>query len=213
MLVSDENGGARLYEGDPSNLQARHNVDVDLTGPAMSFSGPSSAWRLVGDLSDADVRLLQSRALCLLGAGSLGQAEALFNKTMEYLKLRVAFDVPIGSFQALKHTSANVYAELHGADIVNRAISCAVDMDQDVLQLCHLSRALSASASMMAVQEAVQFHGGFGFTWEGALHYGVRRCVELGMAGESVESSFKRAGQVAMSGEDLVWASDLMVIG
>jgi alkylation response protein AidB-like acyl-CoA dehydrogenase len=111
-----------------------------------------------------------------LSAQALGAMETAFEATLEYLRTRRQFGVPIGSFQALQHRMADLAIDLEQA-------RSAVINAQTSLDAPRLARERALSAAKYTVgqigarlsREAVQLHGGMGMTWELPLsHYAKR---------------------------------------
>ena len=107
------------------------------------------------------------RATIALCAEMLGSMQAIFSRTLNYLKTRQQFHRPIGSFQALQHRAARMYIDI---ELCRAAVSAAAQVaDTD-------PAGLSAHASMAKVrcsevlehtcEEAIQMHGGIGMTDE-----------------------------------------------
>jgi len=110
----------------------------------------------------------------LLCAEAVGAMDALFAATLDYLKTRQQFGVPIGKFQALQHRMADMYIHLEQARSL--ALLAAVRLDGD--DVLERRRAVSAAkyrvgqAARFVGQQAVQLHGGMGVTDElPAAHY------------------------------------------
>ena len=107
------------------------------------------------------------RARAVLAAEMLGSAQAAFETTVEYLKTRVQFDQPIGSFQALQHRAADMFGELELTRSAVQAALAAIDAgDPDVPRLVSLAKALAGRTFRKVAQEMVQMHGGIGMTDE-----------------------------------------------
>ncbi len=107
------------------------------------------------------------RGTAALCAEMLGGAETVFHTTIEYLKQRHQFGVPIGSFQALKHRAALMFCELELTRSVVRAALVAVDRAApDAASLVHAAKARASDAYALITAEAVQMHGGIGVTDE-----------------------------------------------
>jgi alkylation response protein AidB-like acyl-CoA dehydrogenase len=109
------------------------------------------------------------RATIGLAADMLGGTDAAFAMTLEYLKTRKQFGVPIGSFQALKHRAARVFVEGELARSVVMAASQAVDdgaPDAQVARLASVAKARLSDTFLQAAYEGVQMHGGIGMTDE-----------------------------------------------
>ena len=118
----------------------------------------------------------------LLCAEALGAMDALFGATLDYLKTRQQFGVPIGKFQALQHRMADMYVHLEQAR--SMALLAAVRLVDnarnagDAHAAAERRRAVAAAkyrvgqAARFVGQQAIQLHGGMGVTDElPASHY------------------------------------------
>jgi alkylation response protein AidB-like acyl-CoA dehydrogenase len=119
----------------------------------------------------------------LLCAEALGAMEALFAATLEYLKTRQQFGVPIGKFQALQHRMADMFIHLEQA----RSMALLAAMQLRSPDADERRRAVSAAkyrvgqAARFVGQQAVQLHGGMGVTDElPAAHY-FKRLTTIGL--------------------------------
>jgi len=96
-----------------------------------------------------------------------GLGEEAFGRTLAYLKERRQFGQPIGSFQALQHRAAQLFTEL---EITQAAVLKALQMlDYDSERagmFVAVAKARAGASATLAVQEAVQMHGGVGMTDE-----------------------------------------------
>ena len=107
------------------------------------------------------------RGRAVLAAEMLGSAEAAFETVIEYLKTRVQFDVPIGSFQALQHRAAGLLGQIELTCSAVLAALQAIDADDpDAARLASLAKALAGQTLRKVAQEMVQLHGGIGMTDE-----------------------------------------------
>jgi alkylation response protein AidB-like acyl-CoA dehydrogenase len=110
---------------------------------------------------------LLDRGRAVLAAEMLGGAQQAFETTVEYLKTRVQFDRPIGSFQALQHRAADMLGELELTRSAVQAALAAIDAgDADTPRLASLAKALAGKCFRKMAQEMVQMHGGIGMTDE-----------------------------------------------
>jgi len=110
--------------------------------------------------------------------------EAIFEATLEYLKTRQQFGVPIGKFQALQHRMADMYIHLEQA----RSMALLAAVKLGASDADERRRAVSAAkyrvgqAAKFVGQQAVQLHGGMGVTDElPAAHY-FKRLTMIEMA-------------------------------
>jgi alkylation response protein AidB-like acyl-CoA dehydrogenase len=101
----------------------------------------------------------------LLAAELLGICDEAFDRTVAYLKERRQFDRVIGSFQALQHRAARLYARLDLArGVVLAALRAIDDDDPEATWLASLSKSVMTKLSRDLLVEAVQMHGGIGVT-------------------------------------------------
>jgi acyl-CoA dehydrogenase len=109
------------------------------------------------------------RAMIGLAADMLGGMTAAFEMTLDYLKTRKQFGVPIGSFQALKHRAARLFVEIELTRSVVSAASHGLDdggTDAQVARLASVAKARASDAFLLVGYEGVQMHGGIGMTDE-----------------------------------------------
>ena len=110
------------------------------------------------------------RGRACIAAELLGATQSLFDTTVDYLKTRVQFDVPIGSFQALQHRAAWCFAHLHLArSAVMAGLAAMDDAELDAgarARLVSLAKWKAGDAAHRISREAVQLHGGMGVTDE-----------------------------------------------
>ncbi len=117
-------------------------------------------------------------ALC---AESLGAMDAAKEATLEYLRTRKQFGVPIGSFQALQHRMADMLIEVEQARSAVINAAAALDEPDRVKR----ERTLSAAkvtigrVGTLVAEESVQLHGGIGMTWELPLAHYAKRLVMI----------------------------------
>lgn len=141
---------------DPTRKLARltfDNVEAELLG-AEDKAGP------------ALTRTLQQAAVCLANE-MVGGAERLREDTMEYISMRMQFGRTIASFQAIKHRAADLLLEVELAkSAAYYAAGAAADDADDLPAVASLAKACASEAYMKTAIEAIQLHGGIGFTWD-----------------------------------------------
>ncbi|MFE5626604.1 acyl-CoA dehydrogenase family protein [Streptomyces virginiae] len=109
-------------------------------------------------------------AAAVLAAEAVGAAGQALARTVEYVCRREQFGRAIGSFQAVKHRLADLYVQVQAAR--SAAYYAAWDPDQGGLALAQGLEALRLTAG-----EAIQLHGGIGFTWEHDAHLYFKRAA------------------------------------
>jgi alkylation response protein AidB-like acyl-CoA dehydrogenase len=123
-------------------------------------------------------------ATALLCAEAVGAIRYAHDATLEYLKTRRQFGVPIGSFQALQHRMVDILISYEQA----RSIACLACVKVDTADAAERRRAVSAAkikiadAARHVSQEAVQLHGGMGMTEELKISHTFRRLTMIAQA-------------------------------
>jgi alkylation response protein AidB-like acyl-CoA dehydrogenase len=114
-----------------------------------------------------------------VAAEQLGGAQACLDRTVAYVKERRQFGRAVGSFQAVKHTLADMLIQVEMArSAVDRAVAAHSDVDADLAALAEaalVAQIWCTDAFRFVSAEAVQLHGGIGFTWEHDAHLYFRR--------------------------------------
>ena len=116
-------------------------------------------------------------ALC---AEAVGAMEVAKEYTLDYLRTRKQFGVPIGSFQALQHRMADLLLEIEQARSAVINAAAALDAERHVRE-----RAVSAAKysigriGALVAEECIQLHGGIGMTWELPLAHYAKRLVMI----------------------------------
>lgn len=111
---------------------------------------------------------------------SLGVMEILRDSTLEYLRTRKQFGIPIGKFQALQHRMATVALEIE--QMRSAATNAVVNFDKGSAErdrFCAAAKYSAARIGRLTAEEAVQMHGGIGMTWELPLSHYVKRLIML----------------------------------
>jgi len=103
----------------------------------------------------------------LLGAAELvGGAQAVIDYTVEYLKTRTQFGKPIGAFQALKHPTVDAYMGYEKARSLLYAAAHSFGDQGKAEVATRMAKARGETALAYAADRSIQFHGGFGFTYD-----------------------------------------------
>ncbi len=119
------------------------------------------------------------RARIVVAAELLGISQYCFTETVEYLKERKQFGVPIGSFQALQHRAAELYGEI---EVTRSAVLKALQMADaggDVAWFASLAKAKASKTAELTTNEAIQMHGGIGMTDEFDMGFYIKRARVL----------------------------------
>ncbi|WP_051893122.1 acyl-CoA dehydrogenase family protein [Streptomyces erythrochromogenes] len=166
-----------VREGAPGLVRSRQTV-LDETRPQARIQLRDVPAELLGapdgEGREADVlgalAATGRTASAVLAAEAVGAAGRALARTAEYVCRREQFGRAIGSFQAVKHRLADLYVQVQAAR--SAAYYAAWDPDQGGLALAQALEALRMTAG-----EAIQLHGGIGFTWEHDAHLYFKRAA------------------------------------
>ncbi|MET0270474.1 MAG: acyl-CoA dehydrogenase family protein [Sphingomonas sp.] len=112
----------------------------------------------------------------LLAAEQTGGAQFCLDATVEYSRQRVQFGRAIGSFQAYKHMLADMMVLIEASRSAAFYAAAAIDEDGgELAEACHVAQAYAADCYRHCAGEAIQLHGGIGFTWEHHAHLYFKR--------------------------------------
>ncbi|MCJ1679178.1 acyl-CoA/acyl-ACP dehydrogenase [Streptomyces sp. APSN-46.1] len=180
LLVAAHTGGfARsrillfLVREDAPGLVRTRQSTLDETRPQGRVQLRDVPAELLGD-SEGDVpealAATGRTAAAVLASEAVGAAGQALARTVEYVCRREQFGRAVGSFQAVKHRLADLYVQVQAA----RSAACyaAWDPHQGGLALAQALEALRMTAG-----EAIQLHGGIGFTWEHDAHLYFKRAA------------------------------------
>jgi len=169
-----------LVEAKTPGLEIERQTRVDHRNAAIlrleGVSCPAS--QVVGVVGEGGALLEQAvdRATVMLCAEMLGGMSEAFDLTLDYLKTREQFGVPIGSFQALKHRAARLFMEIELARSAVMAAARAVDAgDAESPKLVSLAKARCSDAYVLATNEGVQIFAGVGMTDEYDIGFYMKR--------------------------------------
>jgi pimeloyl-CoA dehydrogenase small subunit len=148
-----------------------------LRGAEISFDKvrvPASA--VLGDPEDGLplVERVVDQAIAALAAEAVGVMSAMHALTVEYLKVRKQFGVPIGQFQVLQHRAVDMYVALEQARSITLYATMMADSDDqgERSRAAHAAKAEIGRGGRFIGENAIQLHGGVGMTMEYAVgHY------------------------------------------
>jgi alkylation response protein AidB-like acyl-CoA dehydrogenase len=148
-------------------LAALGSIDATVRWGRVSLSGargellgaPGRAWPSVERLHDLGAAAVTAE---MIGAG-----EAALALTVDYARQRVQFGQPIGRFQGVKHPLAEMYVDVESYKSLLYYAAWALDHAPGEVPLA-VSRAKAYASEALARIgiDAVQLHGGIGYTWE-----------------------------------------------
>ena len=182
--LADDGPASFLVDRDAAGVSVRRQRSIDLT---RSFSEVRFddvrvpvARRLAGGA--AEIQQLLDDSAVLLAAETLGTLDRMLQLTLDYVRVRVQFGRPIGSFQAVKQACSRMAEQVMGVRAATYSAAMAADAGaDDAATTACVAASYSSSVAGEVAGAALQLHGGIGFTWEHDLHLYLRRAKADGV--------------------------------
>jgi alkylation response protein AidB-like acyl-CoA dehydrogenase len=153
---------------DPTRKAARLALDERPAQRVGASGDQTRIWRRVVD--DAAV---------MLAAELVGASDAALALAVEYAKVRVQFDRPIASFQAIRHKAVDMLHRLELARVGTHYAAWTSDVDHPEREAAAaMAKGFAAEAAVFVTAEDIQVHGGVGFTWECDAHWYYKRAKQ-----------------------------------
>ncbi len=171
-LAADAEGAAVvvLLDGDEARL-----VTEPQTEPLVTIDPTRRFVRVDGDGEPLQAAAAP-RVLGAIAAELVGVCQRALEMTLEYVKERKQFGVPVGSFQAVSHRCAQMLLYTESARSTAYYAAWAADADPGRLaEASALAAAAAATGGREVTGSAIQAHGGIGFTWEADVHWFYKR--------------------------------------
>ena len=180
VATSTDTGVALLVvDGDAPGLTRTRLDTMDLTRPLadLEFDGVPAVQLGDGGADAAGaLRAMLDRAVGYLAMEQVGAAQACLDMSVEYAKSRHQFGRAIGSFQAIKHMCADMLVAVESAKSAAYHLAAALDEDPaEVSTAAALAKSYCSEAFYQCAADAIQIHGGIGFTWEHDAHLYFKR--------------------------------------
>ncbi len=170
--TDDGREGVFLVASDAAGLTRTAAPTWDATRPLSNLVFDDTPVRL---RLDDPLRAREGREVALamarlyLAAEQLGSAQQCLDLTVAYTATRKQFGRPVGGFQAVKHRCADMMVRieaLRSAVYGAAAFAAHHPSPARLARECAMARLLAADTAFFCAQEAIQLHGGVGFTWE-----------------------------------------------
>ena len=134
------------------------------------------------------VRQVVDTAIAALAAESVGVMGAMHELTVDYLKVRKQFGVPIGAFQVLQHKAVDMFVAIEQARSITLYATMMADSDdaEERGRAMNAAKAEIGRGGRLVGENAIQLHGGVGMTMEYAVgHYFKRMTMIDTLFGDS----------------------------
>lgn len=171
VFVGD--GRATWFEREELDVETHETVDGTRRFAEVV---PKTGGRDLGPADTLDPVIdAATAALC---AEMVGGMQWALDTTVEYAKEREQFGRPVGSFQAVKHRLADMMVRTESSrSAAYYAAYANANGEPDAAYASSVAKAYCSDAGFFVTGEAIQLHGGIGFTWEHDAHLYFKRAV------------------------------------
>ena len=142
-------------------VDSRNAAEIDFNGVEVTSDA------VIGSVDEGwdGLQKILNAGRAVVAAEMVGSADQAFGMTMDYIRERKQFGVPVGAFQALQHRAAHLYCELEICRaVVLDALQALDGEDDDAARKVSLAKAKVTQVALIAAQEGIQMHGGMGMT-------------------------------------------------
>jgi alkylation response protein AidB-like acyl-CoA dehydrogenase len=164
-FVVDVEGGrvVNAFTTDPvASLDTTRRLSAVTPSESSELSAGTDRPRLVAEI--------------ILAAELTGIGQRALEMAVAYAKERKQFGKPIGSFQAVSHSCAQMLLEVEGARSLVLNAAWVLDNEPEEAPLAvAMAKAWCSDAGVRVVSSSIQVHGGIGMTWEHDLHLYLKR--------------------------------------
>ncbi|HEY0517248.1 MAG TPA: acyl-CoA dehydrogenase family protein [Solirubrobacteraceae bacterium] len=194
IVLVDEEGSGRVLAADEAELTPVASVD-----PTRSSARVSAGEDAGEPLGDGGACAGLGRALVSVSSELVGVCDRALAMTVDYVKERKQFGVPVGAYQAVSHRCAQMLLETEQARATTAFAAWAADADPDSLaEAAAMAKACASSAGREVTASAIQAHGGIGFTWEADVHWLYKRAqIDAALLGGATRHRRRLAGILA----------------
>jgi alkylation response protein AidB-like acyl-CoA dehydrogenase len=162
-----------VVEAADAQVNSLPSLDFSRPSATVVFEGAPAARLSNGGTGEAGISHAVDIALMAVAADQLGGSQACFDMTLDYIKVRRQFNREIGSFQAIKHRMADalMLVEMLRSGLEKVTSGGTQDLAADAA----INKSWGSDSYIAMTAEAIQLHGGIGFTWEHTAHLYFRR--------------------------------------
>ena len=169
----------RCVEVEPEVIDVRGGMDPTRTLGRLRVSGDLPGTDLArGGEAELVLARYVAFARAAIAAEQVAGARRCVEMTVEYAGQRTQFGVPIGSFQAVKHTCATMHVDTTEAEALAALAAASADgHDARSSLLADQAKALASETFIAVARSAIEVHGGVGFAWEHPVQLFYKRAL------------------------------------
>jgi alkylation response protein AidB-like acyl-CoA dehydrogenase len=209
VIVAADESGLRILR--PAEITTRAQDSFDATTRIYSVALADGAGEPLPGGSLEVLDELSARAAVLIAADLVGIAREGLTRTVDYDRERKQFGVPVGSFQALKHSMADLHvgvtmaehAVLYAAHALDIGGSDGPESDgpggSGPALAVAVAKAKASDVALQVTGAMIQYHGGIGYTWEHEAHFFFKRAKRLAGTAGNADEQRKRIAELTMN--------------
>jgi len=149
---------------------------LDATRPTASVSFDVSSAETLGVGDAQTFQTFTDLATVFLAAEMTGVAQEALDDTVAYVRERKQFGTPVGAFQAVQHRAAEMLGAIEKSrSAVQHAALVADEAPAELPRAASAAKVCANQAAVFCAEQAIQLHGGIGFTWEQDVHLYLKR--------------------------------------
>jgi len=173
IVLIEDDGTGRLLTPEDAEVSAIQAIDPTRSAARVELdpTHPDAGEALAEDFCPG-----LGRALVAVSSELVGVCERALEMTVEYVKERKQFGVPVGAYQAVSHRCAQMLLDTEKARSTAAFAAWTADADPERLaEAAAMAKAAASDAGREVTASAIQAHGGIGFTWEADVHWLFKR--------------------------------------
>lgn len=177
LVAARLNGVVALFSVQASDASVVAYGMMDGGGAAELLLDATPAVLLM-TVADGALGAAENAGIVALCAEAVGAMQITYEMTLEYLRTRKQFGVPIAKFQVLQHRAVDMLTEIEQARSI--VIKAASELDgPEAARFASMAKHLIGRAARLVAEEAIQMHGGIAMTWEYPVSHYAKRLVML----------------------------------
>lgn len=179
LVLVEDDGSARVVASDEADVSPLASIDPTRSAARVTVGESGEL------LTDGCAGL--GRALVAVSSELVGVCDRALAMTVEYVKDRKQFGVPVGAYQAVSHRCAQMLLDTEKARSTTAFAAWTADADEEQLaEAAAMAKACASDAGREVTASAIQAHGGIGFTWEADIHWLYKRAqLDAALLGDS----------------------------
>jgi acyl-CoA dehydrogenase len=198
LVVHSDGGGLWLVDPHGNGVTVTVRDTLDRSGRLASVRLDAAEGQ---QLPGAVLPEVLDRGAVLVANDLVGIARVAFTRTVDYDKTREQFGKPVGSFQIIKHTLADLHVATTMAEHAGWYAAHAIDAQLPDAQLAvSVAKSKASDVARDVTAAMIQFHGGIGYTWEHDAHLFFKRAKRLEYAYGDSATHRERIARLVVDG-------------